>query len=150
MPEEANGLKPVAFSFTEPDNINGKTAVRLASAGMVTASVQFLSTGGDNNLHSHSAEDEVFLILGGRVRFYGKDHEIVAELGQGEGIVIPRRFPYWFESTSDELLTIYKVGAQDPRYKNERLNYEGLTSQQIARGDNHPLIGRVPTESERI
>ena len=71
-------------------------------------------------------------------------------MGQNEGIIIPRLFPYWFESASDEVLTIYKVGAQDPRYVNERLNYEGLNASQIARGDNHPLTGRAPTEEEKV
>lgn len=142
--------KTTLFNFAQPDAINGKAAKRLGVGGMVTASVQFLAAGGDNNLHSHSAEDEAFLVLGGRVRFYGKDEEVIAELGQNEGIIIPRLFPYWFESASDEVLTIYKVGAQDPRYTNERLNYEGLNASQIARGDNHPLTGRAPTEEEKL
>ena len=138
------------FTFERPELINGKARIGLGKTGMITASVQFLQDGGDNNLHAHSAEDEAFLILTGRVRFYGKGDEVIAELGPNQGIVIPRKFPYWFESASDEVLTIFKVGAEDPRFTNERLNYEGLTAQQIARGAEHPLTGRTPTEDERL
>jgi mannose-6-phosphate isomerase-like protein (cupin superfamily) len=141
---------PIIFDCgTQPDDLNGKSRKGLGAGGMVTASVQYIAEGGDNNLHAHSAEDEVFLVLGGRVRFYGRGDVVVAELGEKEGIIIPRGFPYWFESASEEVLSIYKVGAQDPYIKNERLNFEGLTAAQVARGDEFPLTGRVPTADER-
>jgi mannose-6-phosphate isomerase-like protein (cupin superfamily) len=138
----------IPFSFSKPDSINGKARVGLGSGGMVTASVQYLEEGGDNNLHAHSAEDEVFLILGGRVRFYGVGDALIAELGANEGLVVPRGVAYWFERVGDETLAIYKVGAQDPRMKNERINYGGVTDQQKARGDEHPLTGRDASVEE--
>ena len=137
------------FNFAQPDGINGKARIGLGRSGMITASVQYITDGGDNNLHAHSAEDEAFLVLGGRVRFYGKGDVVIAEIGANEGIMIPRGFPYWFESSSDEVLSIYKIGAVDPRFTNERLNYEGLTEAQIARGDQHALTGRAPAVDER-
>ena len=140
--------KPVPFSLSKPEGINGKARIGLGSGGMVTASVQYLEDGGDNNLHAHSAEDEVFLILGGKVRFYGVGDALIAELGANEGLVMPRGVAYWFERVGEETLTIYKVGAQDPYIKNERINYEGLTEQQKARGDDHPLTGRAPSGEE--
>ncbi|MEE8518382.1 MAG: cupin domain-containing protein [Dehalococcoidia bacterium] len=136
------------FSFTKPDTVNGKARIGLGSGGMVTASVQYLEEGGDNNLHAHSAEDEVFLILSGKVRFYGPGDVMIAELGPNDGLVVPRGVAYWFERVGDDTLTIFKVGAQDPYIKNERINFEGLTEQQKARGDQHPLTGRAPTTEE--
>ncbi len=142
------GNEAIPFSFAQPDTINGKARIGLGSGGMVTASVQYLQEGGDNNLHAHSAEDEVFLILGGRVRFYGVGDKLIAELGTNEGLVVPRGVAYWFERVGDEVLSIYKVGAEDPTMKNERINYDGLTAAQTARGDEHPLTGRDATADE--
>jgi mannose-6-phosphate isomerase-like protein (cupin superfamily) len=141
---------PVIFNFAQPENfVDGKKRVGLGAAGMITASVQYIAEGGDTNLHAHSAEDEAFLVLSGRARFYGVGDVVFAEIGPNEGLMIPRGFPYWFESASDDVLAIYKVGAKDPYIKNERLNYDDLTDAQKARGDQHPLTGRVPTEDER-
>lgn len=149
MSTAGQDTEPVAFKLTQPETIDGKQYVGLGKAGMIVASAQYVTDGGDNNLHAHSAEDEAFLVLTGRIRFYGRDNEVLAELGPMEGIAIPRMFPYWFESASDEVLTIFKIGAHDPRFKNERVNFEGLTEAQIARGDGHPSTGRDATAAER-
>ena len=140
--------KAVVFHYDEQKLDSGKSWVGLGSAGMVKASVQFLKQGGDNNLHAHSNEDEVFLVLSGRVRFYGKGDKLIAELGTREGIVIPRMFAYWFESVGDDQLELYKVGAYDPSMKNDRVNFEGIRESQVTRGDTHTLTGRPPTGEE--
>lgn len=73
--------------------------------------VQIVHQGGETNLHSHSNVDGFWTVLSGRARFYTSGDEIVAELGANEGVVIPRNFPYWFESVGTEDLEILQFEA---------------------------------------
>jgi mannose-6-phosphate isomerase-like protein (cupin superfamily) len=73
------------------------------------AAVQTLSDGGENNLRSHRQLDGFWFVLKGCARFYTTDDEIVAELGPMEGVLIPRNFPYWFESVGDEDLHLLQI-----------------------------------------
>ena len=82
--------------------------------------VQVLRKGGENNLHSHAAMDGLWFVLSGKVRFYGKDHELIGEFGNHEGVFIPRDVPYWFESVGDERLDILQAESIDRRLKHNR------------------------------
>ena len=125
LTQEFNG-KPVTatvFGYQPPDSIEkGKAIRRLCRSDIMYASVQVLQEGGENNLHAHPAQDGVWIVLKGRVRFYGKDDAVLAELGPMQGIHIPRGFYYWFESASPERLEILQVEAIDRSVTNERLN----------------------------
>jgi mannose-6-phosphate isomerase-like protein (cupin superfamily) len=125
MTQEFNG-KPVTatlFGYQSPDMLEkGKGIVKLCRSDIVYSSVQMLQAGGENNLHAHPAQDGIWIVLKGRVKFYGKDDAVLAELGPMQGIHIPRGFYYWFESASPERLEILQVEAIDKSVKNERLN----------------------------
>jgi mannose-6-phosphate isomerase-like protein (cupin superfamily) len=111
------------FGYQAPDKLEkGKGIVRLCRSDIVYSSVQVLQEGGENNLHAHPAQDGIWIVLKGRVKFYGKDNAVLAELGPLQGIHIPRGFYYWFESSSPEKLEILQVEAIDKSVKNERLN----------------------------
>ena len=99
---------------------HGKTSTRLARTDLLSATVQVIAYGGETNLHAHGGEDATWLVLQGKARFYTTDDEVVATLGQFDGLVIPRELPYWFESASDENLVILRFGAGDR--KSTRLN----------------------------
>ena len=91
----------------------GKYVVRLARTDRMLANVQVLKHGGENNLHSHPHLDGLWMVLKGRVRFYGEGDVVIAELGEREGVLIPRHYKYWFEAVGDEVLELLQVEAAD-------------------------------------
>ena len=126
--------KPQVFKYRTPDlpegPYEGKVITRLARTDRMLANVQVLKSGGENNLHSHKHLDGFWMVLSGRVRFYGDNDELIAELGPREGILVPRNFKYWFESIGDETLELLQVESFDvaiPNYnavrEQERINH---------------------------
>jgi mannose-6-phosphate isomerase-like protein (cupin superfamily) len=103
---EARTYKYVAPEFQEG---RGTAKCRLAETDLATFAVKRIREGGENTLHMHPNADGFWTVLSGRVRFYTTDDVLLAELGPLEGIVIPRTFPYWFESAADEDLEILQV-----------------------------------------
>ena len=100
----------------------GKVTLRLARSDLLSVSVQVvMKEGGETNLHSHTGQDEAWVILGGRAKFYDKD-QLVGDLGPNEGIFIPKGAPYWFEPT-EEPLEILRVSAMDKDIADERVDY---------------------------
>ena len=128
-----------------------KKSIRLSRTETLTVSAQIINAGGETNMHSHTNADEAWIVLAGRVRFYGvsddpgKNEEIVGELGPREGIIIPKGVPYWFEAASDEQLEILRVSSVDNSIKAERVNYEPLKEWQVEAN----LGGRDATAVER-
>jgi mannose-6-phosphate isomerase-like protein (cupin superfamily) len=55
--------------------------------------------------------DGFWFVLRGAARFYTSNDDVLAELGPDEGILIPRDFPYWFESVGDAQLELLQVEA---------------------------------------
>jgi mannose-6-phosphate isomerase-like protein (cupin superfamily) len=90
-----------------------KQVAKLCRTDLIKAEVQLVRQGGENNLHAHPHRDEIFWVLAGCVRFYGEGDVVLAELERNNGIVIPRAFPYWFESVGDEELEVLLVAAAD-------------------------------------
>lgn len=122
------------FRYARPElpegEFQGKVITRLARTDRMLANVQTLKTGGENNLHSHRHLDGFWMVLSGRVRFYGEGDAPIAELGPREGILVPRNFPYWFEAVGDEPLELLQVESFDiaiPNYtavrEQERVNH---------------------------
>ena len=119
--------KPEAkvLKFTTPEAVHGKALVRLAQSDIMFSSIQIITEGGDNNLHSHAAMDGLWFVLTGQARFWGtSDDVVIAELGPHEGIFIPRNFPYWFEKIGDAPLELLQVEAIDRTVKNTRTDYK--------------------------
>ncbi len=112
------GIK--TFSYKNPGEFEGgKAGIRLAQSGLVRGMVQVVREGGENNLHYHSRIDAFWMVLKGRVRFYGPDDVVFGEFGQHEGILIPNGARYWFESIGDEELELLQVAAfNEPNPKN--------------------------------
>ena len=114
---------PQKFAYVKPSSrIGGKSIVSLCQTDIIRGAVQVVSEGGDNNLHSHTGMDGFWMVLQGRVRFYGPGDEVLGEFGRHEGIVMPRNAQYWFESCGDEELELLQVVAFDREVKNERVD----------------------------
>src|SRR5437868_11936081 len=92
--ENAQEAKPFKFEATQPIE-KGKKFVWLARSDILVAAVQLVREGGENNLHSHSSVDGFWMVLSGRVKFYGDNDTVLGEFGKHEGVLVPRNFKYW-------------------------------------------------------
>lgn len=128
--QESDGreLRATVFAYESPAELTKpKSIARLCRSDIIYSSVQILREGGENNLHAHSAQDGVWIVLKGRARFYGKGDALLAELAPLQGLHIPRGFYYWFEKVGEEPLEILQVEAIDKTIINKRLDATPLT-----------------------
>ena len=102
---EAAEAKVKTFKFEVPEietKFGQKMHVRLAGTDSCRATVQVLRDGSENNLHYHPNMDLIWMVLKGRVRFYGPKDIVRGELGPLEGILQPENSRYWFEPCDGE------------------------------------------------
>ena len=106
--------KVKSYSYAKPSGVNSaKGVVRLGQCDYVRADVQIVKKdGGENNLHYHSNGEGFWMVLKGRVRFYGPGDVVLGEFGPQEGIITPVYSRYWFENAGDEDLEILHINAQ--------------------------------------
>lgn len=98
------------YHYEKPAAGTAKARVSLARTDLVNAVVQIVKKdGGENNMHYHTAIDTFWMVLKGRVRFYGPGDELIGEFGPMEGTVTPRYSRYWFENAGDEELELLQV-----------------------------------------
>jgi quercetin dioxygenase-like cupin family protein len=123
-----------SFAFERPNvelETGRKMHVKLAGTDSCRAQVQILKKGGENNLHYHPNMDLIYMVLKGKVAFYGPGEKVIGEYGPLEGLLLPENSRYWFGSVGDEeayLLQIagYPKGAKMSR----RINAEPLKETQ--------------------
>jgi mannose-6-phosphate isomerase-like protein (cupin superfamily) len=113
------GREASVFRYRRPDQLKTNRGIApLVRSDVMFSAVQVIRAGGENSLHSHSAMDGFWFVLRGRARFYGVGDKLIGEIGQHEGVFVPRNVPYWFESVGDELLELLQVEAIDKTVKN--------------------------------
>jgi mannose-6-phosphate isomerase-like protein (cupin superfamily) len=110
----------ISFSYSKPSEVNAvKGWVRLGKAGNIRSVVQVVKkNGGENNLHYHTTIDSFWMVLKGRVRFYGPDDAPIGEFGPNEGTFTPAYSRYWFENIGEEDLELLQVSAFEPGARN--------------------------------
>lgn len=111
------------FTYEKPGQVEAKRNVKLAKTEFIRGEIQCLGPAGANNLHTHSGNDGFWLVLSGRVRFYGEAPEPVAELGPMQGALVPHGTRYWFESASEEPLEILHVAARTNAKEDKRVDF---------------------------
>lgn len=132
---------PQTFKYEKPsEQSQAKGIVSLCQTDIIRGAVQVVREGGDNNLHSHTGMDGFWMVLKGRVRWYGPGDEVLGEFGVHEGIVMPRNSQYWFESCGEEELELLQVVAFDRSVKNARVDVD---AQKFDVGSAQMFDGRV-------
>jgi mannose-6-phosphate isomerase-like protein (cupin superfamily) len=111
------------FKYQTPQFDGVKKTLQVCNSDLMKVQVQVVKDGGENNLHSHTGDDAFWYVISGAVKFYGEGDEVIGEFNKGEGILIPRGFKYWFESSSSEPLEILRVTAKDQKVENQRVDH---------------------------
>ena len=143
MPDTAQAaVRPhQIFRYEKPaGQATAKAIVSLCQTDIIRGAVQVVREGGDNNLHSHTGMDGFWMVLKGRVRWYGPGDEVLGEFGVHEGIVMPRGAQYWFESVGEEDLELLQVVAFDRSVRNRRVD---VNPQKFDIEKNDHFDGRV-------
>lgn len=118
------------FKYKQPEFETGKRNVKLGRTDRMIGIIQVLKRGGETNLHSHAHMDGLWMVLSGRVRFYGEGNVLLGDFGPREGVMIPRGCPYWFENVEDEIAELLQVEAfdiplpDDEMLRRDRTDYE--------------------------
>ena len=111
------------FKYQTPQFDGVKKTLQVCNSDLMKVQVQVVKDGGENNLHSQTGDDAFWYVMSGAVKFYGEGDEVIGEFNKGEGILIPRGFKYWFESSSSEPLEILRVTAKDQKVENKRVDH---------------------------
>lgn len=92
-------VKTFKFDGSDPD----VKSVSLAELSSCQARMQVLRKGmKKRGLHYHPNQDQVYMVLKGRIRLYGPGDHPVGELGPFEGVAYPENARYWIENFGDE------------------------------------------------
>ena len=124
--EMAKNTKPAVFNLSAQLLDQGRTDTVVAAAEDLIIRMKVYAAGGENELHAHTGEDHSFMILQGSAKFFGPEGEEV-ELGQYQGIMLPKNTYYRFYATSKEPLVMIRVGSPSPRKQKPpyRLDIQG-------------------------
>lgn len=89
----------------------GRTNQVLGASRHMNVVLKTYASGGENELHAHSNEDHVFVVLQGGATFYGPKGE-TREVGRNDCVLLPANTFYWFQAREDlEPLVMLRVGA---------------------------------------
>lgn len=94
-----------SFAFTVPDIEvpNGRINGYLAKTDSCSATILVLRDGYKASHHYHPNQDGIWVVLKGRVRFFGgADERVTGEFGPYEGIKQPENSRYGFEAVGGE------------------------------------------------
>jgi mannose-6-phosphate isomerase-like protein (cupin superfamily) len=110
--QPTGGATATVFRYDRPElGGRSKRIVVLGRTDISIGCVQVVADGGENNLHSHATLDGYWFVLAGRARFYTTGDELIADVGRHEGVLVPRGYPYWFESSGDVPLELLQFEA---------------------------------------
>lgn len=110
-------VRPQPFIYKKPEPRPGGKweVVRLCQTRGVRGSIHIIRKGGGENMHSHDSVDGFWMILSGRVSFFGDGDEKLGEFGPLEGILMPRGNRYRFENIGEgdaEIIQVLRLNEQ--------------------------------------
>ncbi len=88
----------------------GRTNQVLGASTNMNVVLKTYASGGENELHAHSNEDHLFVIMQGSATFVGpNDEKKVVE--KNDCVLVPCNAFYWFHANEGEPLVMLRVGA---------------------------------------
>lgn len=113
------------FNLKTPYLKQGRTTDIRARTDLMTVTMKVYAEGGENGMHNHPHEDHSFIVLEGEATFHIETDDNMKVVRRYEGIMLPKRTNYWFQSTGDQNLVMIRVGAFYPGEKPGRLTPDG-------------------------
>jgi mannose-6-phosphate isomerase-like protein (cupin superfamily) len=110
------------FAYARPDiviPVGKKIRVKLAATDSTRAQVQVLNAGGENSLHYHANVDLIYMVISGKVEFYGAGDKLLGTFGALQGIKFPQYARYWFKSVGEEEAALLQISGY-PRGSREK------------------------------
>jgi len=91
----------------------GRFDNHVAATDLLKLVVKVYASGGENALHMHPYEDHSFIVLQGEATFHIGEEDEIRVLRKYEGVMLPRRVSYWFQSSAPENLIMLRAGAAE-------------------------------------
>ena len=88
----------------------GRTNQVLGASRHMNVVLKTYASGGENEIHAHSNEDHVFVVLQGGATFYGPRNE-TREVAKNDCVLVPSGAYYWFQAKEEEPLVMLRIGA---------------------------------------
>ena len=104
---------------------NGRTTSFIVQTDLLGVAVKVYAEGGENVIHAHAREEHMFLVLAGQATFHLGKEERAQVVNRFEGVLLPAKAYYWFQSSGDRNLVMVRVGARYPGEKAGRLTPDG-------------------------
>jgi len=101
------------FSLTAPLLAQGREDHNVAETDLLKLRVKVYAAGGENAMHMHPYEDHAFIVLQGEATFHINTDDNIRVVHKNEGVMLPRRVGYWFQSSAPENLVMIRVGAAE-------------------------------------
>jgi mannose-6-phosphate isomerase-like protein (cupin superfamily) len=117
-------MEAATFKLKTPLITGGRSHIPLAKTEHMTVGLNYYTPGRKNKLHTHPGEDHTFVVMDGEATFYNKEHQ-PSVLRKGEGIMLPENHYYYFQSTGDRPLALFRVSAKKGNPKVVRIDAEG-------------------------
>ena len=125
MAKMAEKKTPSFFHIRAQLPIQGRTNQVLGASPYMNVVLKTYASGGENEIHAHTNEDHVFVILQGAATFFGPRGER-REAAKNDCVLVPAGALYSFHACEGEPLVMLRVGAAiDP------------TTDVLARVDEH-------------
>ena len=107
--------QPSFFHIRAPLPKEGRTNHVLGASRYMNVVLKTYASGGENEIHAHSNEDHVFVILQGGATFHGPDGE-TRKVEKNDCVLLPSGAFYWFQANEgDDPLVMLRIGAHiDP------------------------------------
>jgi mannose-6-phosphate isomerase-like protein (cupin superfamily) len=110
LDEKAKVKTPTFFPMRAQLPKAGRTNQVLGASSHMNVVLKTYASGGENELHAHTNEDHVFVILQGGAVFHGPRGE-TREVGKNDCVLVPCGALYSFTATEGEPLVLLRVGA---------------------------------------
>lgn len=110
MARMAQSRLPSFFHIRAKLPKEGRTNQVLGATRHMNVVLKTYASGGENELHAHSNEDHIFVVLQGGAVFYGP-HGEKREVAKNDCVLMPANAYYWFHAKEEEPLVMLRIGA---------------------------------------
>lgn len=88
----------------------GRTNQVLGASKYLNVVLKTYASGGENEIHAHTNEDHLFVVLQGSAVFFGPNDEM-REVSKNDCVIVPSGAFYRFTAKEEEPLVMLRVGA---------------------------------------